>query len=129
MSTHLEQAYELRLADLDEEVRELKQQLHDANVQAAFWRRAAEQAVAGWDALEDKIDEAIQILKAATEQALPGDEACKEIDRALALLVERSPLEPPTADLEHALRELPEVDLGDGRKLRVVEDETPLKEK
>lgn len=119
--TGLEDLKDDEIATLRSEVSELTQQLHDANVQAAFWRRATEQAVTGWDALEDKIDQAVQILQKAT--------GFGDVKAALAILVELSPLEPPTAELEAVLRELPEVDLGDGHKLRVVEEETPLKEK
>lgn len=93
----------------------------DLNTQCAFWRRAAKDAVEGWCALEDKIDTVVQKLQAVAVYA-----AQSEVAEVLALLVEADPLEPPTLELEHALRELPEVDLGDGRKLRVVEEETPI---
>lgn len=104
--------------------------LHDARVQAAFWRRAAEQAVTGWDALEDKIDSVVQNLTKLRDglPKRPMYSFIREVlDSALTVLVEVCPLEPDTAVLEHVLRELPEIDLGDGRSLRVVEEETPIK--
>lgn len=102
---------------LEESESNQKLLLHDC----AFWRRATEQAVTGWDALEDKIDEVVQKLRAAVEAEL--DAPC--ITEALEILVELSPLEPPTTPLpQHATGT---IDLGEGVKLTVVEDETPIK--
>lgn len=105
-------------AKLDSSERNVRGLMSDAR----FWRDAARQAVSGWEALEDKLDSAVQILQAATDQALPGDAACKEIDRALELLVELDPLEPDDAPLMNQ-----SVDIGNGQKLTLVEEETPLK--
>lgn len=86
--------------------------IDDLTVQCKFWRQAAEHAVMGWNLLEDKCAATLEALNAIEDNA----------DTVRALLGLEEECAPPLEDL---LRELPTVDLGNG-KLRVVEDEKPF---
>lgn len=113
MLERLEDA-ERRLEEACEEINVLnaalegaKQTNDDLVVQCKFWRQAAEHAVTGWNALEDKYETLLE----ATRNA----EAC--LANTLAYVA------PPD---DAAPAEQSSVDLGDGVKLRLVEDEEPL---
>lgn len=56
----------------EEIVERLKLELEAANVQARFWRQAAEHAVDGWNALEDK-HEHLRELVATLLKSEPQD--------------------------------------------------------
>ncbi len=90
---------------------EAQETIKALNEQCRFWRRAAEQAVDGWNALEDKVQSVLEVAN-----ALEGNTAALR-----ELLVELDPVEPPDL-VQTSFVDL----LGDGRKLRVVEDETPI---
>lgn len=89
----------------------------DLNVQCKFWRQAAEHAVKGWNALEDRVSagldaldaiegnvDAVRELLGGAEERAPPD-IVKAVDDALA---PQQPSEPGTMEF------------------RVVEDESPL---
>lgn len=102
-----------------------EQSIADLNVIARFWRQAAEHAVTGWNALEDKVDAAIGELQPAYDEAWPEDAAHGAIAAALTHLVDASPEEPPTMEQLATSKELPSIVCGD-QTLRVIEEETPI---
>lgn len=83
-----------------EEIIALKRANDDLNTLALFWRRAAEAAVVGWNALEDKHELLLETLRALVHDNTAPDAVSDTLET---------------------------VDLGDGVKLRVVEEETPIK--
>ncbi len=95
-------------------IKELDTYINELEVQCKFWRQAAENAVNGWNALEDKV--------AAAGDAL--DAIVSNVAAARELLDYDEPA--PIDELTSMLQTLPDVDLGDGVKLRVVEDERPI---
>lgn len=94
---------EQNLARACEEIISLTRMLEEQTTIALFWRQAAEHAVTGWNALEDKHDLLLETLRALTK-----DEAS-----------------PPTAA---SSRTEETVDLGFG-PCRLLEEETPIPEK
>lgn len=95
--------------------------IDDLNVQCKFWRQAAEHAVKGWNALEDKVEAAKEAL-----DAIEGNlDAAREL---LGGLDERAPPDIAAA-VDKALEPYASYELEPGRKLRIVEDETPIRER
>jgi DNA repair exonuclease SbcCD ATPase subunit len=94
---------------LREEIVALKRQLEEQQVIAKFWRQAAEHAVAGWNDLEDRYEDKLEKLR--------------NIEAMLSLTIgdDREEWAPPITDDPQT------IDLGDGVKLTVIEDETPVK--
>lgn len=93
--------------------------IEDLNVQCKFWRQAAEHAVKGWNALEDKVEAAKEALDAIEHNT----------DAVRELLGSSDEWAPPdiVAAVDHALSPYASYELEPGVKLRVVEDETPIK--
>jgi chromosome segregation ATPase len=99
---------EKRLECAVEEIIALKQQLEEQQTVAKFWRQAAEHAIEGWNDLEERYEAKLEKLR--------------DIEAMLSLTIgdDRPEWAPPITDLSPQT-----VDLGDGIKLTVVEDETP----
>lgn len=101
---------EKKLEDACAEIILLMEQLEEQTVLARFWRRAADVAVAGWNALEDKHEELLR--------------AVGEARNALEVIDDREEWAPPLENRD----DISSVDFGDGRKLRVVETERLIDE-
>jgi hypothetical protein len=133
---------ERKIEEAADEIIVLKRQLEEHQTIALFWRQAAEHAVVGWNALEDNHEEAMRLAFAAVFRARHWIERVQDMCDARAepcpddeelegwlneLLKLRGDAAPP-AQLEPRARvEEQLVDLGDGIKLTVIEDETPVK--
>lgn len=59
---------EKRLLEACDEINRYASALDDANVQCRFWRRAAEHAVDGWNALEDQHELLVDTLRALVRE-------------------------------------------------------------
>lgn len=94
---------------LEAELEAASKAIDDLNVQCKFWRQAAEHAVNGWNALEDKVEAAREILDALEGNAF----------EARTLLGSSEEWAPPE------LSPYASYEVG-GVKLRVVEEESPL---
>lgn len=90
-----------------EEIIALRRAVDDLNVQCRFWRQAAEHAVKGWNALEDKYEMLLESARNA--------ETC--LANTLAYVA------PPVED--QPAEECGTADLGFGPR-RIVETEKPI---
>ena len=94
-------------------INKLEAAIDALDVQCKFWRQAAEHAVTGWNALEDRVEAAKEALG-----ALEGN-----IDAVHELLGSSDEWAPPVPVPPMQCAKEPEVN---GWPLRIVEDETPL---
>ena len=103
--------------ELGEEYRRALQAIDDLNVQCKFWRQAAEHAVNGWNALEDKVEAAKEAI-----DAIEGN-----LDAARELLGGSDEWAPPVPvpPMQCAISVAKEREVN-GWPLRIVEEETPI---
>ncbi len=125
---------ERRIAELEEVIAcqatyiaTAAQTIDDLDLQCKFWRQAAEHAVKGWNDLEDRIEAAREVL-----DTIEGNvDAARELLGGADEWDEWAPPDPEVVamidSMMQGLKTDGEIDLGEGVKLRVVEDEVPIK--
>lgn len=118
MSYEAEQSSKLekRLEQAADEIIALRKRLEELDTIAKFWRQAAEHAIAGWNDLEERYESKLEKLQ--------------NIEAMLSLVIgdDRPEYAPPDPLGDPRTLELhgETMDLGDGIKLTIVEDETPI---